>query len=130
MSRFKTSLFLSIGIGLLFTSICYSDNLFKTETQYSTAILKYEKGIIDNPKDPKLYYDLAKLRYAIGDRKKALKEFQKAKELYLDQGNIEAALQLETTLNTLTLPEALKEIEKRIEKLETEVKEIREGFKK
>jgi len=100
MTRFKTLLpvLLSISIVLLSIDICYSENLFKTKTQYKTAILKYEKDMIDNPQDPKSYYNLAKLHYAIGDKKKAIEEFQKAKELYLAQGNTEAALQLEATL--------------------------------
>ena len=116
---------LIINIILLSADICYSENLPGIETKYNTAILKYEKDLVDNPKDPKLHYNLATLSYAIGDWKKAIEEFKKAKELYISQGNIKAALQLENILSTLTLPEALREIEKRIENLEAEIKEIK-----
>ncbi len=132
MISFKTPLLaLSvISIVLFSVKICYSENLSKSNTQYNTAILKYERDLADNPQNPELYYNLAILRYAIGDKKKAIDEFQKAKKLYLDQGNVEAALQLEATLNTLTLPEALREIEKRIEELEFKVEEINKVLKK
>lgn len=132
MTRLKKPLFalFIIGIAFLSTDISYSENLFKSNTQYNTAILKYERDLVDNPQNPELYHKLAMLRYATGDKKKAIEEFQKAKKLYLDQGNIEAALQLESTLNTLTLPEALREIERRIEDLETKVKEINKVLKK
>ena len=121
---------LIINIILLSTDICYGENSPKMEVKYDTAILKYEKDLADNPRDPKLHYSLATLFYAVGDKKKAIEEFQKAKELYIAQGNIEAALQLENTLSTLTLPEALREIEKRIEDLEVKIKEINKVLKK
>lgn len=126
MNTFKISftIFLSINMALLFIFPCYSENLSTTATQYSNAILKYETELIDDQQNPKLYHNLANFYYATGDKKKAKIKFQKAKELYLAQGNIEAALQLETTVNTLTFSEAMEKIEKRFKILETNIKKI------
>jgi tetratricopeptide (TPR) repeat protein len=131
MIRHKIILSVFLVISTLFsTYICYSENTPRVETQYTADILKYEKDLVYNRQDPELYRNLGKLYYAIGEKKKAIEGFQNAKRLYLDQGNIEAALQLETTLGVLSFSEAIEEIEKRIKKLETEVKGISEVIDK
>jgi tetratricopeptide (TPR) repeat protein len=105
--------------------LCNAEDLQMKENKISSSILRYKKDLALNPNDADLHYSLGLQLYASGDNENAIKELRRAKELYINQGNIEAALRVEEAINSLTPSETVKELQNKIDEVAKKVGEIR-----
>ncbi|MBE9167820.1 tetratricopeptide repeat protein [Pleurocapsales cyanobacterium LEGE 06147] len=69
--------------------------------QQQTAMEDYNQAIALNPQDAEAYYNRGLLRYALTDRQGAIKDIQRAKDLFVKQGNLELHRQAIDLLNKI-----------------------------
>jgi len=106
------------------------EKMYNLQSHSNKTIINYEAELKENPDNALLHYESGVHFYAIGDKKKAIETLQKAKGLFLLQGNKNAAFEVEKLLGTLNVDEALEQINIRLDKLSTKVDKITEMLEK